>query len=87
MIVTEDQNSILSMNDINIDDNDFQIIFMSLFNIHAPIKQKDVRANNRPFMTKALRKFVIQRSKYKNSYNNDKCVMSKIAYEVVKQMH
>lgn len=35
---------------------------------HAPLKKKIVRANNSPFMTKELRKAIMNRSRYKNKY-------------------
>ena len=48
----------------------FQNIFIELLNKHAPIKKKIMRFNNNPFMSKALRKTIMQRSKLKNIYNN-----------------
>ena len=48
----------------------FQNIFIALLNKHAPIKKKIMRFNNNPFMSKALRKAIMHRSKLKNIYNN-----------------
>ena len=45
--------------------SDFQSIFTRVFHNHAPIKKKILRFNNSPFMTKALRKAITQRSKLK----------------------
>ena len=39
---------------------------------HVPIKKKTIRANNGPFMTKALRKAIMQRSKLRNKYNKER---------------
>ena len=35
---------------------------------HDPIKQKKVRGNNAPFMTKELRKAIMDRSRLRNKY-------------------
>ena len=35
----------------------------------APLKQKVVRGNDQPFMTKEIRKAIFNRSKFKNTYN------------------
>ena len=43
--------------------------FQSVFNLHAPIKKKKIRHNNQPFMTKALRKAIMVRSKLRNIFN------------------
>ena len=44
----------------------FEHIFLQVLEKHAPIKQKVVRANDKPFMTKALRKAIMRRSFLKN---------------------
>ena len=41
-----------------------------IFNKHAPIKRKYIRANEVPFMTNDLRKAVMKRSKPRNSFLN-----------------
>ena len=41
---------------INITDDQFVNIFMTIFNNHTPLKMKYVRANDAQFMTKDLRK-------------------------------
>ena len=46
----------------------FQNIFMDLLNKHAPIKEKHVRANNAPFMNRALSKAIMTRSRLRNRY-------------------
>ena len=46
----------------------FTKIFRMVLDKHAPIKKKIVRGNEAPFMTKALRKAIMNRSKLKNRY-------------------
>ena len=48
--------------------DEFVKIFMDIFNRHAPLKQKYVRANQGPFMTKELRKALMIRSKLRNKF-------------------
>ena len=52
----------------NLDYSTFEDIFISALNTHAPIKTKILRANNHEFMTKALRKAIMTRSKLKSIY-------------------
>ena len=47
----------------------FQNIFIALLNKHAPIKKKIMGFNNNPFMSKALRKAIMHRSKLKTICN------------------
>ena len=44
-------------------------IFRSTLDNHAPLKQKQVRGNQAPFMTKELSKAIMTRSRIKNKYN------------------
>ena len=44
----------------------FSDTFKTIVNKHAPLKEKIVRRNNAPFMTKELRKAIINRSRLKN---------------------
>ena len=44
----------------------------TVLNEHAPIKKKYVRANDGPFMTKALRKAIYTRTNLRNRYNKNK---------------
>ena len=39
-----------------------------IFNKHAPIKRKYIRANEAPFMTKDLHKAIVKRSKLRNTF-------------------
>ena len=43
-------------------------IFSEVLNYHAPLKQKSVRGNHAPFMTRELSKAIMTKSKVKNSY-------------------
>ena len=47
----------------------FLDIFTRILNQHAPLKQKIIRGNQAPFITKALSKAIMLRSKLKNIYN------------------
>ena len=46
----------------------FEEIFVELLNLHAPIKQRYIRANNSPFMNKILSKAIMTRSRLRNKY-------------------
>ena len=50
----------------------FETAFDRIFDKHAPIKKKYVRANDKPFMTSALSKATTLRSKRRNEYNEDR---------------
>ena len=52
----------------------FQDILGEVLDKHAPIKKKNLRANNSPFMTKQLRKMIMNRSRYKNKFFKNKSV-------------
>ena len=46
-----------------------QNIFLEILHKHAPIEKKMLRFNDSPFMTKALRKSIMHRSKLKNIFH------------------
>ena len=48
--------------------------------IHAPMKQKYVRANQAPFMTKTLSKEIMKRSRLRNKYLHTKSDIDRKAY-------
>ena len=48
---------------------DFQNIFLSVWNAHAPVKKKIVRGNNAPFMNKTLSKAFMTRARLKRISN------------------
>ena len=59
----------------------FDAIVLSVLNKHAPVKQKSVRANEGPFMTKALRKAIMNRTHLRNRYNKDRTDENKTAFK------
>ena len=48
----------------------FSNTFKATVNKHAPLKEKIVRGNNVPFMTKELRKAIMNRSRLKKKYQD-----------------
>lgn len=58
----------------------FEKYFLETYNEHAPIKKKVVRANEVPYMTKALKKAIATRSRLENRYYREKTDDSKTAY-------
>ena len=51
---------------------EFEKIFHSVFDNHAPLKKKVVRANHMPYMTKQHRKAIIRRSAWRKGIINQK---------------
>ena len=58
----------------------FTKIFIDNFNKHASIKKKYIRANHANFVTKALRKAIMLRSRLRNISLKEKSLESKKAY-------
>ena len=54
----------------------FEEVLSKTLDKFAPLKTKYLRGNNSVFMTKSLRKMIMQRSRYKNSYLKNKTVES-----------
>ena len=52
----------------HISNDEFVTLFMEIFNKHAPLNIKYVRANENPFMTKELRKEHMNRTRLRNKY-------------------
>ena len=52
----------------------FEQIFLSLLNLHAPMKSKKQRANHKSYMTKALRKAIMKRSELATKYHKTKSI-------------
>ena len=46
----------------------FLKFFIDILHHHAPLKQKQIRRNHAPFMTKDLNKAIMNKSKAKNKY-------------------
>ena len=62
-----------ALNNIDsIEYENFEEKFLSLLNLHAPMKQKIFRANHKPYMTKALRKAMMKRSELETKYYKSK---------------
>ena len=61
--------------------DDFKEIFMKILDSHAPMKERIVRANNQPFVTKKLRKAIMARSRLKNKYNKNPNVENESLYK------
>lgn len=59
----------------------YENIFMEQLNRHAPMKTKNIRANNAPFMNKLLSKAVMTRSRLKNKYLRDPSQTNKMSYK------
>ena len=51
---------------------DFENIFLAILEKHAPTKKKKIRANQAPYMTKALKKAMIKRSELETKYHKYK---------------
>ena len=68
----------------NSDYNRFQNILCDVLNKHAPPKKKTIRANNSPFMTKQLRKMIMNRSRCKNAYFRNKSTENWEKYRVLR---
>ena len=54
--------------------------FLEVFNKHAPLKKRVVRANEVPYMTRYLRKAIANRSRLENQYYKYKTIESRRAY-------
>ena len=51
-----------------LDDQLFESTFIDVLSTNTPVTTKKVRVNNHQFMTKALRKTIMTRSRLKNAY-------------------
>ena len=49
--------------------NNFNNVFYNLLSIYAPYKQKTIRANHKPFISKSFKKEMMKRAKLKNIVN------------------
>ena len=58
----------------------FQEIIVSLLNVYAPLKKKYLRANHASFVTKELRKAVMQKTGLRNIYLKQCTEATKVAY-------
>ena len=59
----------------------FKYISLKVLNIHAPIKEKHVRCNQSPFMSKQLRKAIMTRTHVLNKYRKYNSAENLFAYK------
>ena len=74
------QTALLNIND-SMCYEEFEYTFKCILNIHAPIKSKQVRANNAPFMNKTLSKAIMTRSRLKRKFHINPSNMNKCMYK------
>ena len=68
--------------------NQFETTFLDVLNKHVLfLKTKIVRANEVPYVTKALSKAIVTRSRLENVYYRNKTEESKIAYRNQKKFY
>ena len=58
----------------------FKGIMFNIFDKHAPIKQKYLRENEAPFMTKELHREIMKRSRLFNNFLRTKSQESRLKY-------
>ena len=58
-----------------------QTISIKILDKHAPVLHKHIRANQVPYMNKALQKAVMTRSRYKNNYLKCRTVENRNIYK------
>ena len=61
---------------------EFETLFMTTLNNHAPMKIKYIRANNSPFMNNELSKAIMVRSRLRNKCQKLKTIESRDAYKI-----
>ena len=64
----------------NISNYDFVSVFVDILDLYAPLKQKYIRANDGPFITKELE---TNTSRLRNQFYKDKSAFSSLAYKCV----
>ena len=62
------------------DVSNFKETMFNIFDKHAPIKQKYLRANEAPFMTKELHREIMKRSRLLNKFLRTKSQESRLKY-------
>ena len=60
---------------------EFEGLFLSVLNKYAPMKSKYIRANEVPYMTRALKQAIMKRSRLEAKYYNSKSDIDKIIYK------
>ena len=64
----------------------FKESIFCIFNKHAPIRKKYLRANEAPFMTKELHNAIMKRSRYRNKFLKDKSQTSRENYKIQRNL-
>ena len=64
----------------------FRESIFCIFNKHAPIRKKYLRANEAPFMTKELHNAIMKRSRYRNKFLKDKSQTSRENYKILRNL-
>lgn len=59
----------------------FEKVFLEVLEVHAPLKQKVVRANEVPYMSRTLRKAMMRRSQLESKYYKTKAESDKANYK------
>ena len=59
--------------------HEFEKTFLKILNKHAPIKRRFIRANDVPYMTKALRKAIMRRSQLETKFHKTRKKADQIA--------
>ena len=62
------------------DEGNFKETIISIFDKHAPIKQKHLRANEAPFITKELHREIMKRSRLRNNFLMTKSQEDRLKY-------
>ena len=60
--------------------DNFMVTLLKIVDKYAPIKQKYIRLNQGPFITKRIRKEIMKRSRLRNIYLRDSSPVAKQAY-------
>ena len=59
----------------------FEKAYLNVLNTHAPFKKKMIRANNKPYVTKQLRKAIMRRSYLENKFYKNRSAENSQAYK------
>ena len=77
----EFETCLIQQNFLFITNDKFVEITIEIFNKHAPLKHKYIRANQSPFMTKELQKAIMHRSKLPNREKRTKSDTDFVEYK------
>ena len=80
LFVTEVTNILSQPKNTNTYEN-LELCLLSTLNRYAPVKQKIIRGNNKPFISKDIRKEIFKRSKLKNKFNKTGAISDWTSYK------